>query len=427
MKKPLKNKQSVQVNDDSHKSKQSATVTGDENIVIQLNDSENATVEVNKIDEEKLAEKLYQKLEEKNQNKYEENLQSKEEEIKKLKTIIKNLQKDETDDYKQKALKALEETNTEKAMTLMELSANCKTEKGKDFLKKAAEDWIDIGNLSYYTDSKKPLEAYTKATELDPLNKDAWNKLGLILQRLGKLDEAENAYTQVMNLSGSDKEFWAIASGNLGIIYQTRGSFDKAEEYYLKAMGLYNDLGCKGGMAKQYCNLGTLYESRGDLDKAEEQYLKAIKNEKILGREEGMASDYGNLGNIYETRGDFDKAEGYYLKSLEIDAKFGKKEGLANQYSNLSKIYQRRGDTAKAEALCFKALKINEALGRKEGMASDYCNLGVLYAIRGGLDKSCAFWQKGLELYSEIGAKDMVDNVSGWIDQYCSKIDDAAS
>jgi len=189
----------------------------------------------------------------------------------------------------------------------------------------AAQDWIDVGNIAYYTDTQKALSAYKRASQLDPVNPEVRKRLGYIQSRLGKLEKALQAFEQVHKLAGKDKAIQAVASSNLGNIYQIRGELNKAEELYLKSLEIDKTLGRQQGMAISFCNLGNIYDIRGDLDKAEEFYLKSLDINKALGRQRGMASRSDNLGNLYYKRGELDKACSYWQQSLEPYTNIGKK------------------------------------------------------------------------------------------------------
>lgn len=297
------------------KSTQSLNINGNNNIPVQINQSPGTTVSINKIDTEELVKKLAEQL------KY-KRLEEKEAEIQELK---ERLRQETTNEFKQTALQALDEGDTKKATELLEKSARSRAGQAEQLTRQAAQDWIDIGNIAFIHDSQKALSAYKQAIKLDAFNTDAWNGLGHIQERLGQLDEAQQAYEQVHKLAGEDKSIQAIAYGNLGNIYQIRGELDKAEEFHTKSLEIEKALGRQEGMADQYGNLGNIYGIRGELDKAEKFQLKSLEINKALGRQEGMAIAYVNLGNIYQTRGELDKACGYWQKSLQLFSKIGAK------------------------------------------------------------------------------------------------------
>ncbi|MCF8109128.1 MAG: tetratricopeptide repeat protein [Desulfohalobiaceae bacterium] len=49
---------------------------------------------------------------------------------------------------------------------------------------------MDIGNIAFLYDTQKALDAYEKAIELDSSNIAAWNRLGHVFRRLGRLSAA---------------------------------------------------------------------------------------------------------------------------------------------------------------------------------------------------------------------------------------------
>lgn len=55
-------------------------------------------------------------------------------------------------------------------------------------------------------DSNRALEFYTNAIELDPLNKQAFQLKGILLKRLSRYSEAEEALKQAFKLDSEDIE-----------------------------------------------------------------------------------------------------------------------------------------------------------------------------------------------------------------------------
>ncbi|MCX7108586.1 MAG: tetratricopeptide repeat protein [Proteobacteria bacterium] len=230
--------------------------------------------------------------------------------------------------------------------------------------KQGAEAYRNLGALAYLDNTQEALQAYRRATQLDPGNADGWNQLGHLLSRVGDLDAAIAAYNTVLALGEkrNDRQEIAAAYGNLGIVYKTRGDLDKAIEFYQKALKLNEDLGSKEGMAANYGNLGNVYQTRGELDKAIEFHQKALKLNEDLGSKEGMAAAYGNLGVVYKTRGDLDKAIEFHQKALKLDEELGRKEGMANQYGNLGNVYKLKGNKTEAKRYYRMSIKLFKSL-----------------------------------------------------------------
>ena len=253
---------------------QTSETTGDGNTTVQVENSPGATVNVNNTDPDELADTIVEKFQERLPG--QQDIAAKEAEIKALRATVKNLQKDSANKFKQEALLALKEGDPEKAEGLLRESVEFRTGKAEKLSKEIAQDWVDIGNIAYLNDTQKALSAYQKAVNLDPSNRNAWNRSGHIQYRLGNLDKAKEAYRTVLGLAGEDREIQAVAYGNLGNIYKTRGELDKAEKFYIKALSINEKLGRPEGMAYQYGSLGLIYRIRGELDKAKEYWQKSL-------------------------------------------------------------------------------------------------------------------------------------------------------
>ena len=63
----------------------------------------------------------------------------------------------------------------------------------------------------------------------------AWNQLGHLYSRIGKLENSIEAYERVSDLAEptDDHLIWsAISLGNLGNVYKTKGDLDRVIELY---------------------------------------------------------------------------------------------------------------------------------------------------------------------------------------------------
>ena len=293
-----------------------------------------------------------------------------------------------------------------------------------------ASGYIIIGNSRYLTDAVGALEAYQKATEVDPGNMVAWNRQGLIQQRLGRLDEAKEAFLKVLNVKQSDEnlKFKIIANNNLGSIYSSQQELDKSREYHQAALNLSQDLSFQEGIADQYTNLGITYlasfHTSGnikDLEKAEDYFTDSWTINKGLGRSFGLARDYANLGLVYMGQNKMSYAEKSLKKAAEINSANHWIDALATNYGNLGKIYLERGkmpDLDQALKYYKDSLEIEKVLGRIEGMAIDLGNIGEIYKAQGKLGEACQNWKKSVDLFKEANSKD-INKIQVLIDTDC--------
>ncbi len=340
------------------------------------------------------------------------------EQIKSLTTAVTALSQGKgvsgTESQIKAALDALAQGNTALAKALFEKE----TQRVELAAKQGAAAYRNLGALAFLNNTQEALQAYRRATQLDPDDATGWNELGTLLMRVGDLDDAIAAYSKVLALGESqqDKEKIAWAYGNLGSVYFTRGDLDKAVEFYEKGLAIQIALGDKQGMAAKYGNLGNVYKTRGDLNKAIEFYQKALTLHEALGSKEGMAQNYSGLGLVYFKRGDLNKAIEFQQKALTLDEDLGSKEGMAQNYGNLGLVYDKRGDLDKAIEFYQKSLAIAEALGIKETSANQYANLGLVYEQKGNKAEAKRYYQKSIELYNTLGSPN-AKKVQGWLDK----------
>jgi len=350
-------------------------------------------------------------------SKHQTDLQNKDEQIKALTTAIQDLSTGNVVGSRAQidaALEALKNGNTELAKQRFIDTA----QQGEQHAQQTAEAYRNLGALTFNDNTQQSLDAYRRATQLDPDNADGWNQLGHLFDRVGELDNAIHAYNQVLKFgeTHNDKKAISIAYGNLGLVYLTKGDLDKAMEFFEKSLKLHEELEIKEGIAKDYGNLGNVYRTKGDLDKAIEFHEKALKLNEELRRKEGIANQYGNLGNVYFTKGDLDKAIEFFEKALKFHEELGSKQGIALNYGNLGNVYIiTKGNLDKAIEFHEKALKIHEELEIKEGIAQNYGSLGVVYKKKGDKERARDYWEKSVALFKQMGSP-MEKQVQSWID-----------
>ena len=81
------------------------------------------------------------------------------------------------------------------------------------------------------------IAAYRRVVAIDPTYAAAWNNLGLLLHRMGRLDEAGKAYESALDQDGTCCE----AVYNLGSLAEDRGDLDDAVRCYRQALDLSPD------------------------------------------------------------------------------------------------------------------------------------------------------------------------------------------
>lgn len=105
----------------------------------------------------------------------------------------------------------------------------------------------------------------------------------------------------------------AQAHHYLGVLYERLGQYDDADEHYRDALSYSDESAIRN-------NYGVFLCSRGKYDAAEKQFLAVLKDPMYPARE-GV---YENLGMCLAKKPDLEKADTYLRKGLSINAKMHK-------------------------------------------------------------------------------------------------------
>ncbi|MDH5644083.1 MAG: tetratricopeptide repeat protein, partial [Gemmatimonadota bacterium] len=217
-------------------------------------------------------------------------------------------------------------------------------------------------------------ESFRRADELDPKPVIKSN-LGLCLEQLGKLEEAESAYGDSVSKARQDVtvltnwgvvalrlQKYEVAEGRLDrarevagekplpeIWYWARAMVEAVVERYDNAIALLQD-----GLAKHPMsgvlrnNLAVLFEVKGDIGKAEETLREADGEALELPQ---LAK---NLGDVLYRAGRHDEAWDAYQQAIKLDPDLGD-----DTYFKLGNIAYKRMDQPTATTMWNKTLELN--------------------------------------------------------------------
>jgi tetratricopeptide (TPR) repeat protein len=116
-----------------------------------------------------------------------------------------------------------------------------------------AEDWFDKALHLEDTDPKASQAAYEQAVKLDPTYSAAWINLGRLLHTRHDEKKAEIVYRRALQECGAD----AVLLFNLGVVLEDLGKLDEAINAYQSAITEEPTL------ADGHFNLARLYEAQG--------------------------------------------------------------------------------------------------------------------------------------------------------------------
>jgi tetratricopeptide (TPR) repeat protein len=108
---------------------------------------------------------------------------------------------------------------------------------------------------------------------------DLLNLIGIALYELGRNDEAEARFTELLETATGwgDDEFAGRASNNMGVLANIRGQRDLALTSYQRAVAAYQRMGWRRGLAQTHYNIGISYRDLGFEQDADGQWRRALE------------------------------------------------------------------------------------------------------------------------------------------------------
>ncbi len=213
-------------------------------------------------------------------------------------------------------------------LALAWLVSGCATDKA--FREKQARAYRDRGEQYLaMNETSKALEQFLNALEIYPDDPYLHYDLALTYDMKRMLSKTEYHLKQAIRL----KPDYSDAYNYLGFVYFRNGKVDEAIQYYHKALDNLLYLNPQDA----HLNLGVAYLSR-------KEYLKAVPHlEEAIRLVPDFAAAYNNLGKAYEGLGQYDKARLMYEKAVEFNPRY------AEACLNLGKLLFRSGDRKNAK------------------------------------------------------------------------------
>lgn len=112
----------------------------------------------------------------------------------------------------------------------------------------------------------RAVDAYQRATTLDPRHGAAWNNLGLLHHRLGRYEDARRHYEVALAADSTCAE----AAYNLGSLHDDLADLPQAVIWYRRALEVRPDY------ADAHFNLASALERRGDIAAARRHWLRYL-------------------------------------------------------------------------------------------------------------------------------------------------------
>lgn len=262
----------------------------------------------------------------------------------------------------------------------------------------------------------------------------SYDRLGNILIKLGKLDEAKNYYSKGLKLSQSIYEETGTSEArrdlsiyylHMGELYVKLGKLNDAKEYYRKDLDLSLTLYKETNTLKSCRDLSISYERIGDiawklgqLNDALNIYKKVHSLNYKIHKETGTLESCQDLIISYSKMGDvavelkrMDEAREYYSKGLDLNQSIYEKsdtiksrDDLAVSYSQMGFISKSLGRLEEAEHYYCRYFDLVQSLSEvtvplesRQDLASSYYTMSQIEKQLGNFDAAEQYYKKYIE------------------------------
>jgi Tfp pilus assembly protein PilF len=209
-------------------------------------------------------------------------------------------------------------------------------------------------DLILSSDNDKDLRVLTDRIREETFpNEKGWQRLGLLLNRMGQSEKAQQIYEILLDHASDDSE-----KGNtyerLGIAEYNQGQYKEALALYEKSLEIRQQTlpPNHSNLGYSYNAIGAVYHSMGEYPKAISSYEKVLEiwQQSLPSNHPDLAASYNNIGLVYYGMGDYPKALSSYKKALEIwrQSLPPNHPDLAISYTNIGAAYENMGNYSKA-------------------------------------------------------------------------------
>ena len=288
----------------------------------------------------------------------------------------------EPDVYHKKG-QALSQLQQYEAALMMQDAALEQDRLNPQFLSDRAENLFQLGRY------EEALEAFNRIQEVEPDKLALWQNKFLVLQALGRPQEAaklnreiNNKYIELTQQQPQNVAAW-IAQGDFFIVAQM---FTKAVESYDRAITLNPD------SYKAWLGKAQALIQQGKLDSATAALDRALE----LRPASHLALQY--KGQIYQQQGNFSQAIANYERAIEISP------DNAALWQDLGILYNQQGRYAQAISSLTKASELNPY-----NLTTWQELINALLALRkdseaiATLDRALKYYPQNSEFWSQLG------------------------
>jgi tetratricopeptide (TPR) repeat protein/tRNA A-37 threonylcarbamoyl transferase component Bud32 len=274
-----------------------------------------------------------------------------------------------------------------------------------------AEVYVDLGRAYENDDqTKKALESYIKATEIDQQYATAFLRAGILYGRQQELpsakaafDKAEFIYQALGNIEARGELFYqrGALSNKVGNVAEARSQLQPALELGKVSSSLPLQI-------KAMLQLSSVFYYAGDTAQAEKLAGDAVQLAQTNGMENLSMRGLVDLGNVYlargdSSRGDYEEADKYFTQALELARRYKARRNEARARFSLASLRIQQYKADEAVQFLEPALDFYQQNGFRKEASQVLLVLGRSLRQKGDYEAALKAFQQQLQLAEEVG------------------------
>ena len=269
-----------------------------------------------------------------------------------------------------------------------------------------AEEW-------FATEHRAVLAAIRRSAELgldQLIGRLAWTLTTFQLRR-GLWHDWETAQRAALEAAQrrGDRGGEADAHRSLGRVLQRLGRLQDADLHYRRALQIYRRVGDADGEAITHDNLSPLLSLMGRAPDAVAHARRALELFRSVDHTLGMASASNSVAYLLVQVGEPAEAVGYALESLTLHRRIGDVDGEAATWDTLGFARHHLGEWSEAADNYRQALVLYRRLDDRYKIADTLRNQGTTQHASGDREAAGQSWREALSILEDIGHPEAED------------------
>ncbi|MES2461635.1 MAG: tetratricopeptide repeat protein [Armatimonadota bacterium] len=250
--------------------------------------------------------------------------------------------------------------------------------------------WKFWETRGHYGEGRKQISAALQTTDAAAGDDDrarAFSALGSLSYAQGDHDAALSAHEEAVRIA-RDVAVAAKARNNLALTFLRMGRLDEAEQAFERAHADFVTLQNRAGQSATLNNLAIARRRQGDFVGARTALEAAIRLDRESNNRQSLAFCLNGLALVLIQSGCPDEAEACFTESLAIKRELNDRAGVVSALANLGILSAEQGRFDRSRTLQCEALQLRIEMGLRHGILESLSGFALLATATGDFSRA---------------------------------------